>query len=283
MTNAIESMPWGIFEGEPVTLWRLVNANGLELDFTDWGGRLVKALVPDRSGHLDNVTLGWPTLDDYVAEHGGTYYGALVGRYGNRIGKGTFTLDGKTYTLELNNEPGGIPCALHGGLRGFSLRMWKCVREIHTADKVGLVLEITSPDGEGGYPGNVTVRATLTLDNNNVWHIGWRATTDQATPIALTEHAYWNLDGVDAGTTILDHQLYVNADQITAYGADMIPTGELRDVTATPFDFRTTHTIGALHDRDYDQLKYGAGYDMNWVLRKTVPGDELTPALRTGR
>ncbi len=288
MTNAIESMPWGIFEGEPVTLWRLVNANGLELDFTDWGGRLVKALVPDRSGHLDNVTLGWPTLDDYVAEHGGTYYGALVGRYGNRIGKGTFTLDGKTYTLELNNEPGGIPCALHGGLRGFSLRMWTCVKEIHTADKVGLVLEITSPDGEGGYPGNVTVRATLTLDNNNVWHIGWRATTDQATPIALTEHAYWNLDGVDAGTTILDHQLYVNADQITAYGADMIPTGELRDVTATPFDFRTTHTIGALHDRDYDQLKYGAGYDMNWVLRKTVPGDELTPACiltstKTGR
>ena len=114
------------------------------------------------------------------------------------------------------------------------------------------------------------------------------ATTDQATPIALTEHAYWNLDGVDADTTILDHQLYVNADQITAYGADMIPTGELRDVTATPFDFRTTHTIGALHDRDYDQLKYGAGYDMNWVLCKTVPGDELTPACiltstKTGR
>ena len=287
MTNSIKSCTWGTFEGEEVRLWTLVNANGMELQFTNWGGRLIKALVPDRTGKLDNVTLGWPTFDEYVAEHGGTYYGALVGRYGNRIGAGKFTLDGKEYTLELNNEPGGIPCALHGGLRGFSLRMWKVVEEIHTEDKVGLVLEITSPDGEGGYPGNVTVRVTMTLDNANVWHIGYRAETDQATPIALTEHAYWNLDGVDAGTTIMDHLLYINSDQITAYGPAMIPTGELRDVTSTPFDFRTAHTIGAQHEMDYDQLKYGAGYDMNWVIRRT-PGDELQPACiltstKTGR
>lgn len=288
MQNAIKSEPWGVFEGEPVTLWRLVNANGMELDFTDWGGRLVRALVPDRDGRLANVTLGWATLDEYVAEHGGTYYGALVGRYGNRIGKGRFTLDGRTHELELNNAPGGVPCSLHGGLRGFSLRKWTCVQEIHTADKVGLVLEIASPDGEGGFPGNVTVRALLTLDNRNVWHIGWRATTDRATPLSFTEHAYWNLDGVEAGTTVMDHLLYVNADRITAYGADMIPTGELRDVTATPFDFRTTQPIGARHGWDDDQLRFGAGYDMNWVLRKTTPGDELTPACiltspRTGR
>ena len=155
------------------------------------------------------------------------------GRYGNRIGAGKFTLNGKEYTLELNNEPAGIPCALHGGLRGFSLRNWTVLEEIHDEDKVGLVLEIKSPDGEGGYPGNVTVRATLTFDNNNVWHIGWKATTDQATPISLTDHAYWNLDGADSGTTIMGHQLYVNADVITAYGPAMIPTGEFRDVTGT--------------------------------------------------
>ena len=288
MKNTIESAPWGVYEGEPVTRWRLVNANGLELHFTNWGGRLLKALVPDRCGQLANVTLGWPTLEEYIGEHGGTYYGALVGRYGNRIGKGRFTLDGKEYTLELNNAPAGIPCALHGGLRGFSLRVWRCVQEIHTEDKVGIILEITSPDGEGGYPGNVTVRATLTLDNNNVWHIGWRAVTDKATPIALTEHAYWNLDGVDAGTTILDHLLYVNADQVTTYGPDMIPTGALRDVTNTPFDFRTTHPIGERHNWDDAMLRYGAGYDHNWALRKSPTGDELTPACiltspKTGR
>lgn len=277
MKNSIQSQQWGTFEGQPVTLWKLINAQGMELDFTDWGGRLIKALVPDREGRFENVTLGWPTLEDYVKEHGGTYYGALVGRYGNRIGKGQFSVEGKSYQLELNNEPGGIPCALHGGLRGFSLRMWQCVQEIHTPDKVGLIFEITSPDGEGGYPGNVHVRVVLTLDNANVWHITYRATSDQTTPIALTEHAYWNLDGVDQLSTIMGHSLYINADQITAYGPNMIPTGELRDVSSTPFDFRTSHAIGDYHDMDYDQLKYGAGYDMNWVLRKT-PGDELTPA-----
>ncbi|MGN0853308.1 MAG: aldose epimerase family protein [Kiritimatiellia bacterium] len=287
MKNSIESGPWGVFEGEEVRVWRLVNANGVELDFTNWGGRLLKALTPDRTGRLDNVTLGWPTFEDYVAERGGTYYGALVGRYGNRIGGCAFTLNGKTYALEANNAPGGIPCALHGGLRGFALRTWKVVEEIRTDDLVGLVLEIESPDGEGGYPGNVAVRATLTLDNANAWTIRWRATTDQDTPISLTEHAYWNLDGVEAGTTVLDHKLFINADAFTPYGAGMIPTGELRDVAATPMDFRTTHTIGAMHDFDYDQLKFGAGYDMNWALRRT-PGDELKLAAiltsdRTGR
>ena len=277
MSNLIESKPWGQFEGEEVRLWRLVNANGLELQITNWGGRLVKAIVPDRDGKPANVTLGWPTFDEYVAENGGTYYGALVGRYGNRIGKGKFTLDGKEYTLELNNAPAGIPCALHGGLRGFALRSWKAVEEIHTADKVGLVLEITSPDGEGGYPGNVTVRATLTLDDSDVWRIDWRATSDQATPISLTCHAYWNLDGVDAGTTCMDHSLYINADCVTAYGPDMIPTGELREVAATPFDFRAPRAIGERHGEDYDLLRYGAGYDINWVLRRT-PGESLTPA-----
>ena len=286
MQNMIESKPWGAFDGEEVRLWRLVNANGLELQITNWGGRLVKAIVPDRDGKPANVTLGWETLDQYVAENGGTYYGALVGRYGNRIGKGKFTLEGKEYTLELNNAPAGIPCALHGGLRGFSLRSWKVVEEIKTADKVGLVLEITSPDGEGGYPGNVTVRATLTLDNADVWRIDWAATTDQTTPISLTCHAYWNLDGVDAGTTCMGHQLTINADKLTTYGPDMIPTGELVDVAGSPFDFRTPQTIGSRHDADHPLLKYGAGYDINWVVKKPLGALDLAAVLaseKTGR
>ncbi|MBR4654445.1 MAG: galactose mutarotase [Kiritimatiellae bacterium] len=277
MKNSIEKVAWGSFEGEEAHLWRLVNANGMELDITDFGGRLVRALVPDREGHFDNVTLGWETLDEYVGEHGGTYYGALVGRYGNRIGKGRFTLDGVEHVLELNNEPNGIPCALHGGLRGFSLRMWRCVEEIHTDDMVGIVLEIDSPDGEGGYPGNVTVRATLILDNRNAWHVGWRAETDRATPLSFTDHAYWNLDGIDAGSTVMGHLLYVNADQFTPYGPDMIPTGELRDVAGTPFDFRTTHAVGEHHGDDCAELKYGMGYDINWALRRDA-GDELSLA-----
>ena len=153
-----------------------------------------------------------------------------------------------------------------GGTRGFSLRCWDVVEEIHTDDKVGLVMEITSPDGEGGYPGNVKVRATLTLDNANVWRIGWEATTDQATPLSLTEHAYWNLNGAASGTTIMDHTMQISADRFTPYNVGMIPTGELRSVEGTPFDFRQPHAIGANHDADDDCLKYGAGYDINWVV-----------------
>jgi len=276
MENQITSKAWGTFEGAEVRLWTLRNAAGMEVDFTNYGGRLVRCSVPDRAGNFDDVTLGYDTLESYLAD-GGTYFGALVGRYGNRIGNGgTFTLDGKTYQLELNNAPNGIPCALHGGLRGISLRLWKEVAEIHTADKVGLVLEIFSPDGEGGYPGNVTIRAELTLDNQNALSIRFKAETDKATPLSLTEHAYWNLDGAFNGDTVMDHDLFVNADCFTPYDAGMIPTGELRPVEGTPFDFRTTHRFGDMADRmDVPEMKYGNGYDHNWVIRRSSPGDEL--------
>lgn len=273
----ISSIKWGTFEGQDVRLWRLVNRHGLELHITNWGGRLVKALVPDRNGRLANVTLGWDTLGEYVAEQGGTYYGALVGRYGNRIGKGRFALDGREYTLECTNAPAGIPCALHGGTRGFALRNWTCVREIDEADRTGLVLEIASPDGEGGYPGNVTVRVTLLLTDDNVWHIAWRAETDARTPLSFTQHAYWNLDGVDAGTKVFGHELYLNADHFTPYGPDMIPTGEIREVAHTPFDFRRTRAMGDHTQDPFPEVKYGSGYDMNWVVKK-APADTLTLA-----
>jgi aldose 1-epimerase len=269
MSFKLESEVWGEVEGKEVKLWKIANSSGIELWFTSYGARLVKAFAPDKDGKIENVTLGWPTLEEYVAENGGTYYGATVGRYGNRIGSnGTFSIDGVKYQLELNNAPAGIPCALHGGLRGFSLQVWNLVDSFANEDKVGLLFEIHSPDQEGGYPGNVTMRVLHTLDAKGVWRIEYTATTDKPTHIAPTNHAYWNLDGVDAGTTIMDHTLQIPADYITEYDKGMIPTGEFRDVTGTPFDFRNPVKIGLRHDDKYDQLEYGAGYDMNWVLSK---------------
>jgi aldose 1-epimerase len=280
MSFKLESEVWGSFEGKEVKLWKIASPAGIELWFTDYGARLVKAFTPDRNGKKENVTLGWPTLDEYVAENGGTYYGATVGRYGNRIGSnGTFSIDGIKYQLELNNAPSGIPCALHGGLRGFSLQVWDLVESFVNDDKVGLLYEIKSPDGEGGYPGDVTMRVLHTLDEKGVWRIEYTATTSKPTHIAPTNHAYWNLDGVDAATTIMDHTLQIPADSITAYDKGMIPTGELRDVTGTPFDFRNPVKIGLRHDDKYDQLEYGAGYDMNWVLSKEAGQLSLAASL----
>ena len=269
MALKIECEKWGETEGKEVKLWKLSNSGGIELWFTSYGARLVKAFVPDRDGKIENVTLGWPTLAEYVAENGGTYYGATVGRYGNRIGSnGTFAIGGEKYSLELNNAPAGIPCALHGGLRGFSLRVWDLVDSFATEEKAGLLFEIASPDGEGGYPGNVKMQVLHTLDESGVWRIEYSATTDKPTHIAPTNHAYWNLDGVDAGTTVMDHFLQIPADSITAYDKGMIPTGEFRNVAGTPFDFRSPEKIGSRHGEKYDQLEYGAGYDMNWVLSR---------------
>lgn len=267
MSFTLESQVWGEVEGKEVGLWKVANGKGIELWFTSYGARLVKAFMPDRKGVVDNVTLGWPTLAEYVAENGGTYYGATVGRYGNRIGSnGTFSIDGEKYQLELNNAPAGIPCALHGGLRGFSLQVWSLVDSFVKEDKAGLLFENKSPDGEGGYPGNVTMRVLHTLDGDGVWRIEYTATTDKPTHIAPTNHAYWNLDGVSASTTIMNHVLQIPAGTITAYDKGMIPTGEFRDVTGTPFDFRNPTKIGLRHDEKYDQLEYGAGYDINWAL-----------------
>jgi len=266
MKNALGSVVWGTFEGAEIRLWRLVNAKGTEVQITNYGGRIVRVLTRDRSGALDNVTLGWNSLEEYVKD-GGTYYGALVGRYGNRIGEGKFALDGQTYTLECTNAPAGIPCALHGGTKGFALRAWTCAEEIREADKVGVVLAITSPDGEGGYPGNVKVEARVTLSDDDVFEIAWSGETDKATPLAVTCHSYWNLDGVDAGTKTYTQELQLEADAFTPYTPGMIPTGEIRPVEGTPFDFRSMRPMGDHTADPYPEVKYGAGYDMNWVIR----------------
>ena len=285
MSHSISTVPFGQIDGREVKLWKLVNANGVELDITEYGGRLVRALVPDRDGKLGDVVLGYDTLEQYLADD--TYQGALVGRYGNRIGKGTFSLGGKTYTLDCNNAPGGIPCALHGGPHGFSLRPWKAV-PFETEDRVGLTLTIESPEGGEGYPGAVSVRVVSALSDDNVWHLGYKATVSRPTHLSLTAHPYWNLDGAFNGGDVFGHFLQVNADMFTPYDAGMIPVGEFRDVAGTPLDFRDAQTVGErVLNRDFDQLAFGNGYDMNWVLRGRT-GDDLAFAAtlsspKTGR
>lgn len=266
--SSISSQKWGEFEGDEIRLWTLTNDNGIEAKITNYGGRLVTLTMPDKNGVRDNVTLGWPTLEEYVAENGGTYYGALVGRTGNRIANGKFTLCGKEYTLWCNNTPGGIPCALHGGARGFALRAWECIGEVTDANGAALKLRITSPDGEDGYPGAIVCEVTMTLTNANILRIEWKVTSDATTVFAPTFHGYWNMDGVSAKTCGLDNVLELNATRYTPYNKGMIPTGELRDVSGTPFDFRVAHAIRRDHDAADECLQYGAGYDINWEINR---------------
>ena len=265
MARSITAVPFGAVGGKKVRLWKLVNAKGSELDITEYGGRLVRAIFPDRYGNMGDVVLGYDTLEQYLADT--TYQGALVGRYGNRIGDGQFTLDGKTYKLDLNNAPGGIPCNLHGGPDGFSMKVWDA-EPFELEDKVGIILTCKSPDGGEGFPGAVVFQVTTWLSDDDVWHISYKATTTKRTFIAPTSHSYWNLDGAFNGGDIMDHTLWIGADEFTPYGPAMIPFGNFAETAGTPLDFRDEHRIGdRVNERSFDQIAYGNGYDQNWVLR----------------
>jgi len=262
-TGSISSAPFGTApDGTPVELYTLRNANGVEATIATYGGIVTSLKVPDRNGNLGDVVLGYDNLDGYLKST--PYFGALIGRYGNRIAKGQFTLNGKTYTLATNNAPN----ALHGGLKGLDKVVWKA----HAHNRAtGPALELTylSKDGEEGYPGNLSVTATYTLTADNALRVDYRATTDQDTVLNLTQHSYFNLRG---SGDILGHVLYLNADKFTPVDSTLIPTGELRPVAGTPFDFRTPTAIGArVNDHD-QQLKFGGGYDHNWIVNKT-PGE----------
>ncbi|PYP60635.1 MAG: galactose-1-epimerase [Gemmatimonadetes bacterium] len=246
--------------GEAVSVYTLKNAHGIELRVLDYGGIIVSLRVPDRNGRLDDVVLGFDSLGDY--ERGSPYFGALIGRYGNRIARGRFTLDGRTYTLATNNGPNH----LHGGARGFDKVVWAAA-PFERGDSVGLVLNYTSPDGEEGYPGTLRATVTYTLTNANQLIFDYHATTDRATPVNLTQHSYFNLAG-DGKGDILGHVVTLNADRFTPVDSTLIPTGEIRSVAGTPFDFRTPTAIGARIDRDDEQLRNGRGYDHNFVLDK---------------
>ena len=220
--------------------------------------------VPDRNGKLDDVTLGFDTLDPYLAAH--PYFGALIGRYGNRIGKAKFKLDGKEYRLAANNGPN----ALHGGLKGFDKVVWQA-ESFDRPEGVGVILSYTSPDGEEGYPGTLKVKVTYSLTGKNELILDYHATTDKATPVNLTSHAYFNLAGPGV-RDILDHQMMVNAESITPVDSTLIPTGEIMSVEGTPFDFRKPTGIGARIGANDQQIKYGPGYDHNFVLNRKGEG-----------
>ena len=253
--------PFGTVDGQSVNLYALRNANGVEAKICNYGGIVVSLKVPDRNGKLGDVVLGYDKLDDYVKNS--PYFGCLVGRYGNRIAKGKFTLDGKEYTLAVNNGANH----LHGGIKGFDKVVWT-PETLTTADGPALSLTYLSKDGEEGYPGNLTVKAVYTLTRDDALRLEYVATTDKPTVVNLTHHGYFNLAGKG---DILGHEVLLNASRFTPVDEGLIPTGEWKSVKGTPFDFTKPTTIGARIEQDDQQLKFGKGYDHNWVLDK-APG-----------
>ena len=262
--------------GGGVQIYTLKNANGMEIQVTPYGATLVSVKVPDRSGNLADVVLGFDSLDGYTQTPAPPYFGATIGRYGNRIAAGKFTLDGKTYSLAINNGKN----SLHGGNRGFDKVIWTNDADVYAASETSLPsnpadseqsisLSYLSKDGEEGYPGNLNVAVTYTLTGRNEIKIHYTATTDQDTVFNPTNHSYFNLAGHDSGD-ILGHVVTINADQYTPVDAGLIPIGELRKVAGTPFDFRTPHTVGERINAPDEQLKLGGGYDHNWVLNRTT-------------
>ncbi len=244
--------------GTPVELYTLTNANGLEAKITNYGGIVVSLLVPDRDGKLGDVVLGYETLEEYIENN--PYFGTLVGRYGNRIARGKFTLEGIEYTLAQNDGENH----LHGGLKGFDKVVWKA-DAVRGKNSVGLKLTYLSKDGEEGYPGNLSVTVVYTLTNDNELKIEYTAVTDKVTIVNLIHHGYFNLAGAGLGD-ILGHELMIKADRFTPVDKGLIPTGELRSVKGTPMDFTRAVAIGARIDQAAEQLVLGGGYDHNWVL-----------------
>jgi aldose 1-epimerase len=272
----ISRQSFGHYGNVPVDLFTLTNDNGIQARITNYGGIVVSLLAPDRNGALADVVLGYDTLDEYIAVN--PFFGALVGRYGNRIAKGKFQLDGVTYALAQNN---GVN-HLHGGPAGFNRVVWQA-EIVDAADGVALKLSYKSVDGEEGYPGNLVVVVVYTLTGQNELRIDYGAAADAPTIVNLTNHSYFNLAGVG---NILDHLVWIDADHFTPTDANLIPTGELRNVEGTPMDFRQPMRIGERIDAEYEALQLADGYDHNWVLNHTPGQLDLVAAVvepTTGR
>jgi aldose 1-epimerase len=261
----ISKAPFGSTAEGPVDLYTLTNSNGVEVKIMTYGGIIQSVRVPDRRHHFENVTLGFDNLPDYVAKS--PYFGCITGRYANRIAKGQFTLDGVTYQLPINNPPN----SLHGGFVGFDKHIW-ATTEIHGDDSVGLRMTFTSPDGDQGYPGTLVAQVVYTLTNDDEIRMDYRATTDKATIVNLTNHAYWNLAG-EGTSDIYGHELRLNADHYTPVDPTLIPTGAIDPVAGTPMDFTKTTPIGDRIRDGFPQLVIGRGYDHNWVLNRPSPTD----------
>ncbi|MEU1196897.1 aldose epimerase family protein [Streptomyces sp. NPDC005813] len=270
-TGSAEAAPGGrkpvkelfgkLADGTKVHRWSLENG-GTRLKVLSWGGVVQSLELPDRHGHYANVSLGFDNIDDYVAKT--PYFGALIGRYGNRIGKGQFTLDGTAYQLSVND---GVN-SLHGGTKGFDKHVWD-VEPFTKGSDVGLHLYYISIDGEMGYPGTLRTKVTYTLTRDGDWRIDYEATTDKATVVNLTSHVYWNLAGEGSGS-IEDHELTIAASRYTPTDSGLIPTGELAKVSGTPFDFRRAKAIGRDIRAAHPQQVTAKGYDHNWVLDKGI-------------
>lgn len=263
--SGVDVRPFGTLpSGQDVLAYTLKNANGVELTAISYGGIITSLKTPDKTGAFTDIVLGYDNLDGYLKTT--PYFGAIIGRYGNRIGKATFSLDGKTYTLAANNGPN----ALHGGVQGFDKVLWTG-KPVAATDGKAVEFSYTSKDGEEGYPGTLQVTVRYTLTDSNQLQIDYHATTDKATPVNLTQHSYFNLAG-DGSGDILQHEVQLDADRFTPVDSTLIPTGVLQPVAGTPFDFRTPTAIGSRINNADQQLKNGGGYDHNWVLTRSGTG-----------
>lgn len=249
-------------DGQEVQLYTLSNKNGMEVEITNFGGTIVSIKVPDKSGKLTDVVLGYDDVAGY--ESGTAYFGGTIGRYGNRIGGAKFALDGHTYSLPANDGPN----TLHGGIRGFNKQVWTA-KDVSGAAGKALELTYLSKDGEEGFPGNLSAKVVFTLTDANSLKIDYSATTDKDTVVNLTNHSYFNLSGEGEGD-ILGDELRIPASKFTPVDSTLIPTGELRSVAGTPFDFNRATRIGERINQDDQQLKFGKGYDHNWVLNAGI-------------
>ena len=271
---SMDSKPFGKMpDGRPVSIYTLSNKKGMEVRVSDLGATLVSVRVPDRNGVFADVTHGFDSAEGYLSKEN-PYFGATVGRFGNRIAKGKFSLDGKTYKLAKNNAPGDIPCHLHGGNVGFNKKLWSVVD-----DKTprSITFQYISSDGEEGYPGQLITRVTYSLNDKNELRWTAAATTDKPTIVNIVHHPYWNLSG-DPNSSINDHVLTLPASRYLPTDAGLIPTGELAGVKGTPMDFLRPRRIGDRVGDSYEALRHGGGYDHCWVLDRPKPQGLATAA-----
>ncbi|OBG19002.1 aldose epimerase family protein [Mycobacterium sp. 852002-51057_SCH5723018] len=261
---SITSEPFGQVGGTPVSRYTLTSGHGMRVRILTYGGIIQSIEVPDRTGHVDDVVLGFPTLVDYLNNSGPakTYFGAIIGRFGNRIAGGAFSLDGTEYHLPINNNGN----SLHGGTAGFDTKAWQASQQNGSAS-VSLKLQYVSPAGDMGYPGTLTTTVTYTLDPKNELRINYHATTDAPTVVNLTNHSYFNLAGEDA-LDVYDQKITIDADNYTPTDPTQIPTGQIAPVKDTPFDFKSPTAIGAHITANDPQLLLARGYDHNWVINR---------------
>ena len=265
---SITSEPFGQVDGTPVSRYTLSSGHGMRVRILTYGGIIQSVEVPDRTGHVDDVVLGFPTLAGYLNNTGSTktYFGAIIGRYGNRIAKGAFALNGNEYHVPINDNGN----SLHGGTAGFDTKVWQASQH-SGSDSVGLKLQYVSPAGEMGYPGNLTTTVTYILDQKNELRINYHATTDAPTVINLTNHSYFNLSGEDT-LDVYGQKVTLNADSYTPTDPTQIPTGQIAPVKGTPFDFTSPTAIGAHITANDPQLLLAQGYDHNWVINRNDTG-----------